>query len=187
MNDTDFRLEPFVKLLLRSDCLRRKMNTDYFKTISNFYVAGINYKKSDASVRGQFAINHNQYANILEKASMQGLNEVFILSTCNRTEIYGFAYCSHQLVELLCSETLGDLKTFNQSAYVKSASDAIEHVFKVGAGLDSQILGDYEIVGQLKNAVKFSKGQKCVGAFTDRLVNCVLQSSKLIKNNTELS
>lgn len=163
------------------------MNTDYFKTISNFYVAGINYKKSDASVRGQFAINHHQYANILEKGSMQGLNEVFILSTCNRTEIYGFAYCSHQLVELLCSETLGDLKTFNQSAYIKSASDAIEHVFKVGAGLDSQILGDYEIVGQLKNAVKFSKEQKCVGAFTDRLVNCVLQSSKLIKNNTELS
>lgn len=163
------------------------MNTDYFKTISNFYVAGINYKKSEASVRGQFAINHNQYASILKKASMQGLNELFILSTCNRTEIYGFAYCSHQLVELLCSETTGDSKIFNESAYVKSGADAIEHVFHVGAGIDSQILGDYEIVGQLKNAVKFSKQQKCVGAFTERLINCVLQSSKLIKNNTELS
>ena len=58
---------------------------DLFKNISNFFVAGINYKKSDASVRGQFAIGSEQYANVLEKAAAQGLNEIFILSTCNLT------------------------------------------------------------------------------------------------------
>jgi glutamyl-tRNA reductase len=163
------------------------METQYFKDISNFFVAGINYKKSDACIRGQFAINNDQYATILEKAALQGLNEVFLLSTCNRTEIYGFAYCSHQLVELLCSETVGDAETFKKSAYIKNGVEAVEHVFNVGAGLDSQILGDYEIVGQLKTAVKFAKEQGFIGAFTERLVNCVLQSSKLIKNNTELS
>ena len=163
------------------------MNTEYFKNISNFYVAGINYKKSDASVRGQFAINSEQYITILQKAASQGLNEIFILSTCNRTEVYGFANNSQQLIELLCSETPGDIKTFKQTAYIKNGMDAIEHVFSVGAGLDSQILGDYEIVGQLKNAVKFSKEYGFVGAFTERLINCVLQSSKLIKNHTELS
>lgn len=163
------------------------MNAQYFKNISNFYVAGINYKKSDASVRGQFAIGAEQYAAILESASAQGLNEVFVLSTCNRTEIYGFGYCSHQLVELLCSQTAGSVETFKQSAYIKNGAEAIEHVFSVGAGLDSQILGDYEIVGQLKTAVKFSKEHGFVGAFTERLINCVLQSSKLIKNNTALS
>ena len=129
------------------------MDTPYFKNISNFYVAGINYKKSDASVRGQFAINNDQYQSILQKAADQGLNEVFILSTCNRTEIYGFAYCSYQLVDLLCAETVGDMETFKNSAYIKNGIEAIEHVFNVGAGLDSQILGDYEIVGQLKTAV----------------------------------
>ena len=163
------------------------MDSHYFKDISNFFVAGINYKKSDASVRGQFAIGSEQYANVLEKAAAQGLNEIFILSTCNRTEIYGFAYCSHQLVDLLCSETIGDMETFTRSAYIKNGIEAIEHVYAVGAGLDSQILGDYEIVGQLKTAVKFSKQQGFVGAFTERLINSVLQSSKLIKNNTELS
>jgi glutamyl-tRNA reductase len=163
------------------------METQYFKNISNFYVAGINYKKSDAAVRGQFAINNDQYLSILHKAAEQGLNELFILSTCNRTEIYGFAYCSHQLVELLCSETAGSSETFNQSAYIKNGMEAIEHVFSVGAGLDSQILGDYEIVGQLKTAVKFSKEQGFIGAFSERLINSVLQSSKNIKNNTELS
>jgi glutamyl-tRNA reductase len=163
------------------------MNTEYLKNISNFFVAGINYKKSDASVRGEFAINSEQYLSILKKASVQGLNEIFILSTCNRTEIYGFANNSRQLVELLCSETVGDSKTFLESCYIKNGFDAIKHVFNVGAGLDSQILGDYEIVGQLKNAVKFSKQNDFIGAFTERLVNCVLQSSKIIKNNTDLS
>ena len=138
-------------------------------------------------MRGEFAIGSEQYANILQKALVQGLNEVFILSTCNRTEIYGFANTSRQLVELLCSETIGGGETFLQSCYIKNGFDAIEHVFNVGAGLDSQILGDYEIVGQLKNAVKFAKENEFVGAFTERLINCVLQSSKIIKNNTELS
>ena len=163
------------------------MNTEYLKNISNFFVAGINYKKSDACVRGQFAIGTEQYISILQKAGLLGLNEIFILSTCNRTEIYGFASSSKQLIELLCSETAGDKETFLQSSYIKNSTEAIEHVFSVGAGLDSQILGDYEIVGQLKNAVKLSKQQGFVGAFTERLINCVLQSSKLIKNNTELS
>ncbi|MBD0332180.1 MAG: glutamyl-tRNA reductase, partial [Chitinophagaceae bacterium] len=104
--------------------------------ISNFFVAGINYKKSDAAVRGQFAITNEQYANVLKLAAEQGLNELFILSTCNRTEIYGFAWCSHQLIELLCSQTSGDAKTFKRSAYIKTGEDAVEHLFNVGGGLD---------------------------------------------------
>lgn len=163
------------------------MDQYYFKNISNFFVAGINYKKSDANIRGQFAINSDQYTNILLLAKEQGLNELFILSTCNRTEICGFAANSQQLVKLLCSQTDGDIETFNLSAYVKSGSSAIEHLFNVGAGLDSQILGDYEIVGQLKTAVKFAKDGGFIGAFTERLINSVLQASKIIKNTTSLS
>lgn len=163
------------------------MDINYFKNIAHFFVAGINYKKSDASIRGQFAINQEQYAALLQKAALQGLNEVFLLSTCNRTEIYGFANSSSQLINLLCTETAGDADTFRQCAYIKNGQQAIEHLFHVGAGLDSQILGDYEIVGQLKTAVKFAKEQGFVGAFTERLINSVLQASKLIKNNTVLS
>jgi glutamyl-tRNA reductase len=155
--------------------------------INQFYIAGINYKKSEASVRGLFAINSDQYTNILAKAAQVGINEVFLLSTCNRTEIYGFAAKADDLVNLLCSETIGNAATFKKAAYIKKGLPAINHLFCVGAGLDSQILGDYEIVGQLKTAVKFSKEQGFIGAFTERLINSVLQASKLIKNNTELS
>lgn len=163
------------------------MNTQHFKSIANYFVAGINYKKSDAAVRGRFAVNNEQYAAVLKAAVAQGLDELFVLSTCNRTEVYGFAHNPHQLVEALCSQTAGNAETFERSAYIKAGHAAVEHLFTVGAGLDSQILGDYEIVGQLKNAVKFSKEQGFVGAFTERLINCVLQSSKIVKNSTSLS
>jgi len=155
--------------------------------ISGFYVVGINYKKTDAAIRGQFAINNEQYERILTLAPSRHLNELFILSTCNRTEIYGFADNASQLASLLCTETIGDVDTFMEMAYVKKGSQAIEHLFLVGAGIDSQILGDYEIVGQLKQAVKFARERQFIGASTERLVNCVLQSSKSIKNQTALS
>lgn len=163
------------------------MDNHHHKNISNFFIAGINYKKSDASTRGQYAISHDQYRALLQEAGLMGLNELFVISTCNRTEIFGFAHNSNQLIQLLCSQTVGGAETFKKLAYIKAGEKAVEHLFNVSAGLDSQILGDYEIVGQIKTAVKFSKEHGFIGAFTERLINAVLQASKLIKNNTELS
>lgn len=155
--------------------------------MDQFFVAGINYRKSDAGIRGDFAVNHEQYASLLSHAKKAGLSEVFVLSTCNRTEIYALAPDAELLINLLCRETVGDADTFRRLAYVKQGKEAIEHIFSVGAGLDSQILGDYEIVGQMKLAVKFAKEHGCMGAFIERLFNTVLQASKAIKNETALS
>src|SRR5271165_5809904 len=164
-----------------------QVNTSSPIDISNFYIAGINYKKTDACTRGLFAINSDQYENILSLAAASNLEALFILSTCNRTEIYGFAEEALQLIELLCTQTTGNKRTFAKLAYIKKGEAAIEHLFNVGAGLDSQILGDYEIIGQLKHAIKFSKDRGFINSFLERLVNCVLQSSKTIKNETALS
>lgn len=155
--------------------------------ISKFFIAGINYKKTDAAIRGQFAVNNEQYETILSLAPSYNVNELFILSTCNRTEIYGFAEDASQLIDLLCTQTKSSKDVFAGLAYIKNGIDAVEHLFNVAAGLDSQILGDYEIIGQIKGAVKFSRQYGFIHTFTERLVNCVLQSSKSIKNNTELS
>jgi len=155
--------------------------------ISNFFIAGINYKKSDAATRSQFAINNDQYENILRLAPLFNVDSLFILSTCNRTEIYGFAESANDLIDLLCTQTTGKRELFNNLAYIKNAEQAVTHLFNVGAGLDSQILGDYEIIGQLKTAFKFAKEHNSINCFMERLFNNVLQSSKVIKNETELS
>ncbi|WP_298298987.1 glutamyl-tRNA reductase [Hydrotalea sp.] len=155
--------------------------------LSNFFAIGINYKKTDASVRGLFAIGPDQYAAILQKAHTLSIKELVVLSTCNRTEIYGIANQASDLINLLCSETTGSKEVFLERCYLKKEKEAVTHIFSVGAGLDSQILGDYEIVGQMKLAVKFAKDRGFVGSFLERLFNTVLQSSKTIKNQTALS
>ena len=155
--------------------------------LSKFFIAGINYKKADASVRGKFAINNDQYVRLFSEAIQFHVKEFFILSTCNRTEIYGFADEDTSLCRLLCAQTVGTVDGLLEMGYIKKGMDAIEHLFHVAAGLDSQILGDYEIVGQLKTAVKLSKEYGFINVFTERLVNTVLQSSKNIRTNTALS
>jgi glutamyl-tRNA reductase len=155
--------------------------------LSNFFVAGINYKKTDTEIRGSFAIGPDQYGNILKLADSYEVRDLFILSTCNRSEIYGIAEYPEQLIKLFCSQTQGSAELFNGLAYQKSGRSGVHHLFEVGAGLDSQILGDYEIVGQIRQAMKFAKQRGFIHNFLERTLNQVLQSSKEIKNNTALS
>jgi glutamyl-tRNA reductase len=84
--------------------------------INCFYIAGINYRKTDATLRGEYAVSTDHYASILQKASSRNISELFVLSTCNRTEIYGLAGDPDDLIELLCSETNGSVHTFKQLA-----------------------------------------------------------------------
>lgn len=157
------------------------------QSTEEFIVTGINYKKTDAVVRGQFAINNEQYATLLASATRFGVSDMFIVSTCNRTEVYGFATSPRSFIELICSVCEGDVATFESMAYIKKGQPAIMHLYQVAAGLDSQILGDYEILGQIKNAVKHAKNAGYIGQFMERLLNSVLQASKAVKTNTALS
>lgn len=153
----------------------------------NFFMIGVNYKNTDAATRGLFAISGTQYEDILKLAPSFNINEIFVLSTCNRTEVYAFAKDASRLVELLASQTTGNIELLIKMAYIKNGLAAIDHLYHVGTGLDSQILGDYEIVSQLKQAVQFSRDRKFMGTFLERLVSSVLKSSKKIKTDTLLS
>jgi glutamyl-tRNA reductase len=155
--------------------------------LDHFWLAGISYKKNDTYLRGVFALNNEHYAQLLTNAPAYGVNEVFVISTCNRTEIYGFARSADTLTHLLCSHTQGDEHLFAEQAYIKNGMAAVSHLYEVGAGLDSQILGDYEILGQIKKAVKLAKQHQCIKTITERLVNSVIQASKAVKTRTELS
>ena len=159
----------------------------YANQIEDFSVVGINYRKSAADVRGQYAINEQQYRNILDIAPGFDLHDFFILSTCNRTEIYGCVQQIELFIQLILSQSTGSEVEFRQMFYVKRGISAINHFFEVGSGLDSQILGDYEIVGQIKKAVQLSKERGFISSFSERLFNHMMQASKAIKNNTALS
>lgn len=152
-----------------------------------FYSVGLSYKKADAEIRGRFSLNSQAKNNLLIQAKQEGIESILVTSTCNRTEIYGFAEHPFQLIKLLCENTQGTVEEFQKVAFVYKNKEAINHIFKVGTGLDSQILGDFEIISQLKLAFTESKGLDLINSFMERLVNSVIQASKRIKNETEIS
>lgn len=152
-----------------------------------FYAIGLSYKKADAEIRGHFSLNDAAKANVLRQAQNNGIESLVIISTCNRTELYGFAEHPYQLIHLLCENTKGTVEEFQEVAYIHKGKQAIAQMFKVGSGLDSQILGDFEIISQLKSAARLSKKAKLLNSFSERLINAVIQASKRIKNETELS
>lgn len=153
----------------------------------NFYAIGLNYKKADAAIRGQFSISEEAQQNILTQASNEGIPSLVIISTCNRTELYGFADDALQLIRLLCEYTQGTVETFEKVAYIYENKAAVSHLFRVGTGLDSQILGDFEIISQLRKSFSQAKKLGLMTPFMERLGNAVIQASKKIKNETNIS
>src|ERR1700744_71822 len=98
------------------------MNIEAHTSINHFWAVGINYKKSDAAIRGQFAISPDQYANLLTIAGQNGMRELFVLSTCNRTEIYGMAESASQLLDLITSQC-GTHDRLNELVYAKQGTE----------------------------------------------------------------
>ena len=152
-----------------------------------FSVIGLSYRKADASIRGYFSVSQETQQAILKEAARSGIKTIILISTCNRTEIYGFVSDPDQLIALLCKYTRGDATVFKDVAYAYTGDTAIQHLFKMGTGLDSQILGDFEIIGQLKAGFKRSKEKGLINPFMERLCNAVFQASKRIKNETQIS
>ncbi|MDM1509910.1 glutamyl-tRNA reductase [Myroides odoratimimus] len=154
---------------------------------ATFYAVGLSYKKADAEMRGKFSLSDEAKDNLLTQAKNEGIESLIVISTCNRTEIFGFAQHPFELIKLLCDNSNGTVDDFRNVAYVYKTKEAIEHLFRVGTGLDSQILGDFEIISQIKNAFYLAKEKELTTNYFERLVNAVIQASKRIKNETELS
>ena len=153
----------------------------------NLYNIGVSYKKADAHTRGRYSLSKENQIKLLKEAKEIGFEGIFILSTCNRTEITGFAEHPYQLIQLLCKYSDGNVEEFARISNVYKGNEAVNQLFRIGTGLESQILGDYEIVGQLKLAFKLAKKYHTINAHLERLINLVLQASKKVKNTTQLS
>ncbi len=158
----------------------------FYKHIDSFLVIGSNFTMADTVVRSGLAITASRTDATYQLAAQNGLSEFLILSTCNRTEFYGFT--SLPILKELVMEALNlNEESFNKYFYTHSGVDALRHFFKVTAGLDSQIIGDYEIVGQVKKAVQLSRNSGMIDTLLDRVSNFAFQASKEIKAKTNLS
>lgn len=160
---------------------------DQSKEIKKFYVIGLNYKKADVAIRSKFSVSKENQKRLLTDALKSGINGIVIISTCNRIEIMGFVHNPYELIFLLCKYSNGSVEDFADVSYVYKNREAAKHIITIATGVDSQIIGDYEIVGQLKQAFIQAKEVGTINAYLERLLNTALQCSKETKNQTSLS
>jgi len=168
----------------------------------NLLSIGINHQIAPVDVRERVAfgadllpdalIDLRQYLNDMNQHTN---SEVAILSTCNRTEIYCAAndqiLSPHTLqakaIDWLSSQQ--DIPQSEISDFVQTtiASDAVRHVFRVGCGLDSMVLGETQILGQMKQAVQTAKQAGSMGTYLNQLFNRTFAVAKEVRTNTEIS
>lgn len=152
-----------------------------------FLVAGISFKKTDIRLRSKFAFTPDQCSYIYAETKTDCFQHYFILSTCNRTEVYGFAPCKYVLHAFFQQHTNASTEEVNQFVYAKEGNDAVRHFLSVASGLDSQIPGDYEIISQIKSAFQLAKDHQRTNGYLEKLFNFSMEASKEVKTTTSFS
>jgi glutamyl-tRNA reductase len=154
----------------------------------NFAVLSVSFEKADAEIRGKFAFFDDHVKYFVNEIHNMELGDAFVVSTCNRTEIYTTTQNYLLIAELYCKIVGVSLTDFMKYVNIVKHEEALNHLFRVSAGLESQIIGDFEIIGQIKNAYhRFRKEKKYSNPFLERAINSAIQISKRIKNETGIS
>ena len=155
--------------------------------IKQFYAIGVSHKTASIDLRGKFSLIDSQLHALFLDIKEREIEDLLIINTCNRTEIYAWSTSDTLLINLLCTYSEGTHEDFNQIGYSLKNNDAINHIFRVGTGLESQILGDFEVIGQIKQSFYRSKKMGVAHGKLERLINSVIHASKRIKTETQIS
>ena len=155
-------------------------------------LVGLNFRTAPVEVREKVSFSADQARKAGEELRTQGiLEETLVLSTCNRTEIYGVQADGNR-------ESAGALSTYlsafhslrpdvlSPSLYHHYDHDAVRHLFRVSAGLDSMLLGEAEILGQVREAYLGAHESHVTGPVLNRLFQAALEIGKRVRAETEL-
>ncbi|MEX0845438.1 MAG: glutamyl-tRNA reductase [Balneolaceae bacterium] len=147
-----------------------------------FSVIGISHWQSEVSIRELFYLDDHR-RRLLNFHTEDIPGGVLMLDTCNRTELY--AFCDPEvLISALCKSTNTDRNFFDKHGYVHTNEEAYNHLYEVGTGLDSQVLGDIQIIQQVKQAYKKSKKKGLSGEF-HQLIQSVFRVHKRSRTETD--
>jgi glutamyl-tRNA reductase len=156
-------------------------------------VIGLSHKSAPLHIREKFSLNSEENTKLAHQISVNPyIDELVILSTCNRTEIYFKAAecCSSGAFNIIHKNLyqftgIDDQKT--RYFYRFQDDEAVKHLFRVVSSLDSMVLGEYQIVSQVKEAYELAKENKTVGKIFKRLFAKALETGKLVRTKTAMS
>jgi glutamyl-tRNA reductase len=156
---------------------------------------GVNHQTAGLSLRERLAFTEEEIQDALFKwqhnndHSMSPVDEILILSTCNRVEVYAVAdgWIFPQLESFLCSVKRINPKDLEGHLYQLGGEDAIDHLFRVTAGLDSLVLGEPQIIGQVARSLQLAREQDATGSVLARLFQTALHVGKRARSETAIS
>ena len=156
---------------------------------SSFRALSLSYKTAPVSIREQAALNESETKELLfQIKEMVEVTDLFILSTCNRTEIYyqSTEDCSHTILNLLAfKKSIDDIATFRTYfEFIDDAEEAAKHLCRVSIGLESQVTGDMQIINQVKHAYQWGADMHAIGPFMHRLLHTIFFANKRVTTET---
>ena len=150
----------------------------------------IDYKKAPIEVRSGFAINHNDVSYLYSSIKkIQGIKNVVFLSTCNRTEIYLNITNLSKIDDIISWwQENSKTNTYNLKDYfiLRQGTEVVKHLMKLACGLESMVLGEPQILGQVKYSYNISKEKKSLGKELDRIFQKVFATAKKVRNDTKI-
>lgn len=152
------------------------------------YVFGLNYITAGFEIREKLAFSRDEIPEALQRLQSSGITkEIIILSTCNRTEIYCITHDIDFLINAICDIQNVCPRTVKKHSYVYSGIECANHLFRVVSGLESMVLGETEIVSQVKDALNLSSNKNCVGTQLLSIFQMALAVEKDVRNTTEIN
>lgn len=153
---------------------------------------GLNHEYADLAIRERLSFNKQELPDLLNSLLERDcLSEAVILSTCNRTELYlmGEADADVHLavIEFLSESRQIDPAVLESTLYTYRDKAAIEHLFRVASGLDSMVVGEYEILGQVKDAMQIASKELSAKLFLSALFQRTLRCAKKVRDETRIS
>jgi glutamyl-tRNA reductase len=155
------------------------------------FLVGATHRTAPFGFREKIALGAEAEAGFAQElAGMRSLREFAVLNTCNRVEIYGVAAeecVPDQVAAAFCARQHVDPAEFGRFGFSAQGRDAVRHLLEVASGLDSQILGETEIFGQVKRAYATAQARGSAGAVLNRLFQKAFQSAKHIRSTTAVT
>ncbi len=157
---------------------------------SNIYLLGSSHRSAPLEIREKFSISGDRIETLYDHLKgVNSLRENLLLCTCNRIELYSISpdpSASDLMEQLLCDFHSFDRNLFARHCFRKEGAPAIRHLFEVSAGLDSQLIGETEIFGQVKESYQSANANSNIGPLLHRVLQKSFQSSKWIRTHTSI-
>ena len=151
----------------------------------SFFALGVNHQTASVELREQIAFNPEKLSALLaEQSQHPELNDLVVVSTCNRTEVYAMSEHPEQVLDWLAHVNGIDVQQLSRHVYRYENAQAVSHLMRVASGLDSLMLGEPQILGQVKTALALAKDSHTVSQQLNRIFEYAFYAAKRVRSET---